>query len=314
MAVRQVSNEREAGSESPARRCFIAARPQTDIDVLRKILTERGIEATASYERPWLGARPLDTVMALIDDTDLVVGVLDEPTASANILFELGYAFARDKKIMVIQPRSIRSIPSDLVGALYVNADLVETEAIAYNLDALLAAPMPRRRPYIPREANTHPIGPLADGLLQRLSAAIQIHDGLELNRIVEDALRASGVSIVASAQERGRPDSGPDLGIWSDDLESSVGNPLLIEVKAQIPSIADARKLRQHVESYVRARNVEWSLVLYGDGPSHVGEILSDPPLVALRIGEMIERLRVEGLASIVGHLHSQAIRNGSG
>ena len=313
MAVRQMSDEREAELDSPAHRCFIAARPQTDIGVIRKILTERGIEATASYERPWLGARPLDTVMALIEDADLVIGILDEPTASANILFELGYAFARDKKIMVIQPGSVRSIPSDLAGTLYVRSDLVESEAITYNLDALLAAPMPRRRPYILPEADTHPIGPLADGLLQRLSVAMQTPDGPELERIVEDALRASGVSIVASAGERGRPDSGPDLGIWSDDLESSVGNPLLIEVKALIPSIADARKLRQHVESYVRARNVEWSLLLYGDGPHRIGEALSAPPLVVLQIGDMIERLRVEGFASIVGHLHSQAIRTGS-
>jgi len=312
MAVRQMSDEREAGLDSPAHRCFIAARPQTDIGVIRKILAERGIESTASYERPWLGARPLDTVMALIEDADLVIGILDEPTASANILFELGYAFARDKKIMVIQPGSVRSIPSDLAGTLYVRSDLVESEAITYNLDALLAAPKPKRRPYIPDEVNTHPIGGEADGLLWRLAPAMENDDGVEVERIVEDALRASGVSIVASARERGGTDSGPDIGIWSDDLESSVGNPLLIEVKTRIPSTHDAKKLRQQVKQYVRARNVDWGLVLYGDGPSDIAHALSQPPLLVLRISEMIGGLRAEGFASIVGRLHSQAIRNG--
>ena len=114
MAVRQLEGDSQVERSPGARRCFIAAHPKTNLDTIRAILAERGIEATASYERPWIGARPLDTIMALIEDTDIVIAILDEPTNSANVLFEIGYAFARDKKIMVIQPPRIGSIPSDL--------------------------------------------------------------------------------------------------------------------------------------------------------------------------------------------------------
>jgi hypothetical protein len=240
-----------------------------------------------------------------------MIAVLDDPSTSANLLIELGYALAHDKKIMVILPRDGGTVPSDLVSTLYVRANPTDADAIEYNLDALLAAPAPKRRPYIPEKPETLPIGALADELLHRLSASLSSHDGAALEQVVVDALRASGVSIITEAQRR--QDPGPDLGIWSDDLESSVGNPLIIEVKAQIPSNDCVLDLRSHVASYVSARNVEWGLVLYGDGPSrHSGELQSVPPVLFLQIGDLVERLRVEGFASIMSHLHSEAIRNG--
>jgi hypothetical protein len=312
MAVQHVALDPSAVTATRARRCVIAARPKTDIHVIREILAEREIEATASYERPWLGARPLDTVTALVDDADLVIGVLDDPSGSTSVSFELGYAYARDKKILLITDRSFGRVPQELSFTLNILAHPTDADAIADNLDALLSAPAPRRRPYIPEGADTHSIGDIADGLLRRLPTAIQAGDGNELGRIVEDALRASGVAIVTPARKEGPPDSGPDFGVWSDDLESSVGNPFLIEVKTRIPSIPGARRLRQQVKSYVHARNVEWGLVLYGDGPPAIGDDLSEPPLLALRISDLIERLQVEGFASIVSRLHSQAIRNG--
>jgi hypothetical protein len=312
MAIQQVAQGPLAATAPQAQRCVIAARPKTNIRVIRNILAERGIEGIASYERPWLGARPLDTVTALIDEADLVIGVFDDPSSSTSVSFELGYAYARDKKILLITDRGFGRIPGELSFTLNILADPTDADAIADSLDALLSAPAPRRRPYIPQEAETHPIGDVAGDLLQRLPMAIQAQDGIELERIVADALRASGVAIVTPAREGGLPDSGPDLGVWSDDLESSVGNPFLIEVKTRISSIPDAKRLRQQVKSYVRARNVEWGLVLYGDGPAQISDDLSEPPLLALRISDLIERLQVEGFASIVGRLHSRAIRNG--
>jgi hypothetical protein len=310
MAVCQIADEDQPQPASRARRCFIAAHPKANLETIRALLAERGIEATASYERPWIGARPFDTVMALIDQADLVVGVLDDSRTNANLLIELGYAIARDKKIMVILPRDGATVPSDLVSTLYARANPTDADAIVYNLDALLAAPTPNRRPHIPDKPETHPIGPKkADELLQRLSISLDSSDEVALAGIVGDSLRASGVSIVESAH----PDSGFDFGIWSDDLESSVGNPLLIEVKSHMQSAAQARKVRERVEAYVHARNVAWGLVLYGDGPPpDVGDLHSTPPTLLLKISDLIERLRVEGFASTVSRLYDEAIRSG--
>src|SRR3954447_20339187 len=107
MAVRQIADDAQSEPTPRARRCFIAAHPTTNLETIRALLAERGIEATASYERPWIGARPFDTVMALIEAADLIVAILDDITTGANLLIELGYAIARDKKIMVILPRDV---------------------------------------------------------------------------------------------------------------------------------------------------------------------------------------------------------------
>lgn len=311
MAVRQIADDAQADRAPVARRCFIAADPKTNLNAIRAILAARGIEATASYERPWIGARPLDTVMALIEDADLVIAVLNDPSSSLNLGFELGYAFAHDKKIMAILPRGSGAVPSHLMSTLYIQADPSETEGIVYNLDALLTAPQPSRRPFIPAKADTHPIGDLADELLKRLSVAVQAHDGLALERIVDEALRASGVSIVTSAQKGSSADTGPDLGIWSDDLESSVGNPFLIDLKMSMRGQSDLKNARKQVESYLSARTVDWGLLLYADGPPWLdGAAESAPPVLLLHVAELLSRLREESFAEIMTDLYSQAIR----
>jgi hypothetical protein len=313
MAIQELSDTGPATSRASARRCVIAARPQVNIDAIRALLSERGIEATASYERPWLGARPLDTVMALINDANLVIGILDDPSSSTNLGFELGYAFARDKKIMVILGRGAGSVPSNLASTLSIRADPTDVEAITYNLDALLSAPDPKRRPYLPETPETHPIGDDADHLLERLATAVHREDSGELEAVVVDAIRKSGVSIVKPADKSEIQQPGPDIGIWSDDLESSVGNPLLIDVRERIDDWRVAGQVRREVESYLRVRSLPWGLVVYAnESPRRNGGFESVPPVLLLEAGEMIERLRSEGFAAIVGTLHAAAIRGG--
>jgi hypothetical protein len=307
MAVRQIADEDQPQPASRARRCFIAAHPKTNLETIRALLAERGIEATASYERPWIGARPFDTVMALIDQADLVVGVLDDSRTNANLLIELGYAIARDKKIMVILPRDWRKVPSDLASTHYIWAKPTDAEGLAFNIDMVLNGQSPRRQPHIPPGANTHGIGELTDDLSERLAVALDEHDESALEQIVADALHASGVSIVKSANRSPDDHAGPDIGIWSDDLESSVGNPLLIDLKMTIGSRADLARLRTRVSSYLSSRTVDWGLVLYAEGPPWLE---SATPVLFLRVGELLSRLRDEGFAEIITDLYGQAIR----
>jgi hypothetical protein len=311
MAVRQLAND--AGSDRPtkARRCFIAAHPKTNLDTIRAILAERGIEATASYERPWIGARPIDTVMVLIDRADLVIAVLEDPAASTDLGFEIGYAFARDKKIMVLLPPDSRSVPSDLTWTHHIRANAGDTEGIAYNLDALLVAPEPRRHPHIPESPETYPIGDLADSLLDRLSEALKERDPSAVEQIVADALRASGVKQISVVAERGSRDSGFDLGIWSDDLESSVGNPLPITVKLRVSAWRDMKILIERIASLTRERSVDWALLLYGDGPPQWDPTLeAEAPVLIYRVRDLVERLRGESFAVVISSLRDQAIR----
>jgi hypothetical protein len=194
---------------------------------------------------------------------------------------------------------------------LYVRADPTDVDAIVYNLDALLAAPAPRRRPHIPDKPETHPIGARADELLKRLPVALR-HEH-ELAAIVSDAMRASGVTTITSMAERSARDGRFDLGVWSDDLESSVGNPLLIELKLRIGSRRDMKIIRDQVASHVRVSNAEWGLVLFGEGPPHWDDDVElEPPVLVYKIRDLIERLRSESFAAIMSSLRDRAIRAG--
>src|SRR5258705_532999 len=107
----------------------------------------------------------------------------------------------------------------------------------------------------------------LADRLLEQLgnSASIkgQAAEQTVVN-VVVSALRASGVSSVVPGPAQG----GADLAIWSDDLSSSVGNPLLIEVKVNVTKSKDLMNASLQAFQYLQQSNARSAVVFYTRAP----------------------------------------------
>jgi hypothetical protein len=109
------------------------------------------------------------------------------------------------------------------------------------------------------------------------------------LETLVASALQQSGVTtIVRSYTERDRQF---DLALWVDELESYVGNPLLIEIKQSIKDSAVIHML----DSLLAKTSARWALLLYLHGPEFKvlpGDLLP-PNILYLSIRELFEKMR---------------------
>src|SRR5689334_1707631 len=102
------------------RTCFISASPDTPISELTDVLRSLDIKPVIASDFGQGGIKPSDVIAEAISDSDFVIAVLDEASSNANVFFELGYAHALQKPLLIQADEGIKDVPSDLRGFLYV--------------------------------------------------------------------------------------------------------------------------------------------------------------------------------------------------
>ena len=293
------------------RTCYISAPAGSNLKVLRSALDKRQIRVTAPSDLPGdpTSSAQLSHPLAT---ADLVIGVLTAARRSDWVLFELGQAFVTKRQILLfIPPKGIAYFPLDLKGILTVRTSLTNREAIEFSLDQLLAAPQQKLSP-APQISFGEGLGPRADQLIREANQAISGHQPLELERIIERALRESGVEALSTEFKE---DQGADVAVWSDALQKSVGNPLLIEIKTRIADRRSAQEVAAKLAKQAQSSGSLWGLLLYGEGPSFSSIQQSLPPnVLALSIADLLERMKDRPFAEVVTRLRNERVHGISG
>lgn len=243
---------------------------------------------------------------------DLVIGVLASDQQSPWVLFELGQASALGRRIVLITSPKSDPLPFALHQVLVLRIDLDNAEAIGFALDQVLSAPEPPAPGSSARSRTLPALGQTADDLVNRLNSSLTTGDARSLERLVADALRASGADVVAPAPIH---DRGPDFAVWSDVLEPFVGNPLLVEVKARLNTRADVNQAVHQLASYLGASSSRWGLLLYGDGPHPDAEAWADTPpnVLVLPLRSLLGSLRTQAFPELVRDLRNRRVHGSS-
>lgn len=275
--------------------------------MLRRALAKRGIDVLVP-EGLSPGSDLSAEINSLIARADLVVGVLTSERRSSWVLFELGLAWANNRPIMLIATSRSDYIPSNLQRFIVLRSKASNGEAIEFALDQLLAAPPSKRMENLSKR--TLPSGPEPDALItaQRVSAAIDASDGYQLQQLVVEAFQKSRVEVVSEFSSAGRR---ADMAIWSDDLETVVGNPLLVEIKLQLRSSSDAKEAASALASHVAASGTRWGLLLYGKGFAPSGKIHGwlPPNILAIDLPTLFEQMRRQSFSDVVKDLRNRRV-----
>lgn len=287
--------------------CFITAPASANLDVLTDALRRRDIRVVVPHDlRP--GAELGVEIVNFMSAVDLVIGVLTRERRSEWLLFELGLAWGQGKRVVLFAPPNSAHIPTTLRRFLTVRANPSNREAVEFALDQLLAAPEPVRIEVATRK-ETRPLGPTSEAYLQGSLAQSTSVSPAGLETLVAEALREAGVDVVSTS---GRRDLGADLAIWSDALQLSVGNPLLVEIKVRLSSPKIAADAALKLSKYVSGAGGLWGLLLYRDGPE---DLLGLPPnVLALSIEALFRRMAHESFDEIVRDLRNSRVHGGRG
>lgn len=287
---------------SRIRTCFITAPAGSNLDVLIDALQRRDIQVVVPGDIP-PGADLGTEISNILAGVDLVIGVLTRERRSEWVLFELGQAWAKGKRILLFAPPNNAHLPSTLRRFLTVRANLSNREAIEFAIDQLIAAP----EADVPPSASykeTRPLGAAAVSYLQGSFELTTPVRSAELEQFVADALREAGVDVVVTSEDR---DYGVDLALWSDAWQQSVGNPLLVEIKSRLPTIRAAANAAQQLAKHVAASGSRWGLLLFAEGPKDLKSL--PPTVLAMPIDVLFTRLQHETFDDIVRDLRNRRV-----
>ena len=274
--------------------CFISAAPGIDITALRSILHRKGIGSLFPFDIPDAGLTLFEKAKELIKNADLFLAVLGSESANRNSYIEIGIAVGYGKKILIVAPPEF-ALPSDVWGLVQVTADFERSEAVSFAIDQLLAAPKTeKRRAAKTAKPESTPLGVKAEALLEDIRSLGVHATHSDVERIVSDLLQSSGINVVTPAKD---PVTGPDFAIWSPELSTILGNPILIEVKKSLRKRADIAIVTKQVTQYMGRTNSRYALILYLEGlPSDVVQREAGAyQLLFLRLPDFLESLKSE-------------------
>jgi hypothetical protein len=286
--------------------CYITAPAGSNLSVLTDALRRRGIRVIVPQNLA-MGEEPGAEISKQLANVDLVIGVLTRERRSEWVLFELGQAWALGKRILLFAPPKTAHLPSTLRRFLTVRANLSNQEAIDFALDQLLVAPEPKLKSVGSRD-KTRPLGASASTYLDHSVALANSAETSEMESLVANALREAGVETVVAAGGR---DHGADLAVWSDGLQLSVGNPLLVEIRAGRLSSKATSVAAQRLSYDVAASGGRWGLLLLANGLDEPRWL--PPNVVALSIESLFRRLQNEPFDDIIRDLRNRRVHGES-
>ena len=221
-------------------------------------------------------------------------------------------ANAHNKRILIVVPPALKTLPTDLSEMFTIRADADNYEAIRFALGQALAIGQPIKRRQNDFPASTsRPLGSPAQELKATLLAQGETLSKQFLIQVVTEAFEKSGVSAIVPALQ---PAHGADLVIWEDSLSSWGGNPLLIEIMPELKAEAQVEAVIKQMTHYMEKGNAPLALVLYWN---ETGENLPlsatyTPPILFLSILELMERLEDHTFGEIVWELRNHQARQG--
>ncbi|MBA3832440.1 MAG: TIR domain-containing protein [Chthoniobacterales bacterium] len=278
--------------------CFVSAPVTVDLSVLKSALEAEGIKPILPFELDIRGANFREQIEKAIKKATLFIAVISSDAENLNVLFELGYASASRKRIAVIQDRDFE-LPPNISGFPVVKCKIDDEN----ELRAFLKQFSRQQKSSATRSselAKTRPLSGRAKQMVAHLKALGQRATEKELESVLVDALRESGIRVIAESSAR---DKGYDFALWIDELEYPIGNPVLVELKSNL-KLPTARALRTNFLAQRETAVGKALLVVYLSGPpdSDLRHLQTGAPLVLfVSASRLLSALEDHSLAQFV-------------
>jgi hypothetical protein len=291
--------------ERPKKTAFVAAATPSVARSLQKSLESAGFSSITTYECDRPGKSIPEITTECMRQSEIVIAVLGVGGVGANVLFELGLAHGLGKRILVVaEEKAVLTARS--LGDPYILAKPDDAEAVGAAVKDILAGPHHGERPLEAPEKQSRPIGDLADDLLADLRPLDKNASEQKYVEVVRRAIEVSGVTAISEAK---LGDVNVDLAVWSDDLEPWVQNPLLIDVKVNIPTRAQVRVLADQMLWHMAKARLSHALVIYVSAAHSAKEEMHIPHVLFVSIQEFLESLRVSGFGDVVRRLRNRGV-----
>jgi hypothetical protein len=240
---------------------YISHSYKDDIEQIRDYLGGEGCIVRDSYDL----SAPEDIGDAIrfgISQADFVVAAIGAQTP--NVFFELGFAVGLGKPtLLLLEPGGVA--PAFLADSPYLFSDLRNSDVLRLALKKFLGSEANKRVSHDSgSDVATSIDRDTMRSLLTQIREARSLRDPHRVHRLVVELFRAVHVSAVEEA--RAVADLGVDFVIWSQSLQTSIGNPVFVEVKSGKLSGVTFRRAYNHLLTLALRLGSGMALLLYLD------------------------------------------------
>jgi hypothetical protein len=305
--------------ENKGRTCYVSAAPQINLQALIELLEEQDLKPVLTSALYPTATTLLEENIKAISHTDLFIALLSSTEENAHVYFELGIAIASSVRTLLITPMDIH-LPPNIAQVPLICTSPENKGAIEFAIEQVFSAPVPTQfRSDLSSRPKLQPIGDFSSQLLKRLDALGDKVKETEIIDLVMLALREGGISIIAqsptpmaeqSQMVEHPQDVRADLAIWSDDFNSWIGNPLLIEVKVFRQKQWQIDEFVEQVLAYLGPGNARSALILYvGDLSSQTLPPRMYPNIYYMDVRELFTKLRTKSFAQILIDMRNRRV-----
>ena len=264
---------------------------------IQPVLDDLGIETISIYSMLSTSATIDGLIESAAERADLVVGVVSRDKSTANVFYELGYAAALRKRILVLVPDG-QPLPMDVARFSTEFIDLNDRTAIRFAVERALSSPRPRKQGKIDLRARDRESGQTADLWLTRLGEVGD--DPVAFERLISDALSAGEGHRIADTP--GSRDVGYDFLLWSEAIQPYLGNPLPVEVKLRIRSTSDLDRVVSKLLSVGSRYQASWRLLVVKDfQPKAKLQTHRYPHVLVFQADDLLKRMREKPLSTVL-------------
>jgi nucleoside 2-deoxyribosyltransferase len=290
------------------KKCFISAPAVVNLRPIIDVVKSLGIEPILPLEMPMQGRSFTEQILKAINLADFCIAVIDTKSSSSNVLFEIGYATAQKKRILVIAPRGA-DIPQVLENYFITRADLTKPQGLEFTIQQLLHAPKSPDNKKLHKIQKTRKISDKAAETVRALERLGDHATEREVVNVLTNSLQKSGIKVLVEDRATERL---MDIALWVDELDAMIGNPIGIEVKRHL-SLRSARLLREQVLTYSSASS-RALLVVYITGNEQLLDTLNlpSPLIVFVKLQKLLSLLQENTFANIVRQFRNQIVHGG--
>lgn len=279
-------------------KCFIAAPANLNINALLSLLADKGISAFDAYTL-WNNDIP-PSIEDQIKNSDFLFAILSTDVSNANLFYEIGIARGSNKPIFLIS-QDAKSIPIFLKNGLYVITSLDNLQLISFYIDQFLSEYKKIAKKKI--TSTKSPFSKLDISQFKKRLRNIRLHGTyMEFQYFVQDLFLSQKFVVDASHAMK---DKGADISIWVNSLESSFGNPILVELKMGNLSESILNTAERQMQNYLTKTNTRSGLIIYLDrkGNRFNRSKLRLPLVIRLDVFDLIEKIEKLPLDSVLLH-----------
>lgn len=290
-------------------RCFLSYAYKTDISVIKEILNEFNITYVNPTDSLEYGKTIVEGIHRQIKESDFMIAIMDD---SPNVAFEIGLGYSIKKPVFLITTGNKDHIfPSTISTITHAFAEPTDYNKIKYNLEIFL-----NHLPYKKRSNTEIKSRKKFKGSMLTSQDIVSLGDisnirGAEFERVVEQVFSKLNVDVLARNRNKDK-DFQADFSIWIDELDSIVGNPIIVESK----STSNNSSLRQAVYQltfHLKKYNIKSGLLIYNDPNNNLKLDLFDlsPLIISISLQSLLQRLTEKTLAEIIIELRNHAVHN---